>query len=225
MNKVPYSSAVGSLMYAMVCIRADITHAVGVVSRFLANPGKEHWNAVKWILRYLRGTSKMSLCFGSREPELIGYTDADMAGDIDSRKSTSGFLITFSGGAVSWQSKLQKCVALSTTEAEFIATTEACKEMLWMKQFLHELGQEQQKYVVHCDSQSAIHLSKNSSFHSRSKHIDVRYHWIRDMLDSKQLQLEKIHTDDNCSDMMTKSLPKDKYEFCRRAAGLMEPFT
>jgi hypothetical protein len=167
----------------------------------------------------------MSLCFGSRNPELIGYTDADMAGYIDSRKSTSGFLITFSGGAVSWQSKLQKCVALSTTEAEFIATTEARKEMLWMKRFLHELGQGQQKYAMYCDSQSVIHLSKNSSFHMRSKHIDVRYHWIRDMLDSKQLQLEKIHTDDYCSDMMMKSLPKDKYEFCRRAAGLLEPST
>ncbi|CAL9000335.1 unnamed protein product, partial [Prunus brigantina] len=104
------------------------------------------------------------------------------------------------GGAVSWQSKLQKCVALSTTEAEFIAATEACKEMLWMKRFLQELGQEQHKYTLHCDSQSAIHLSKNPSFHSRSKHIDVRYHWIHDVLESKQLQLEKIHTDDNSSD-------------------------
>ncbi|VVA10754.1 PREDICTED: Retrovirus-related Pol poly from [Prunus dulcis] len=225
MAMVPYSSAVGSLMYAMICTRPDITHAVGVVSRFLSKPGREHWNAVKWILRYLRGTSKMSLCFGGGKPELIGYTDADMAGDLDSRKSTSGYLITFSRGAVSWQSKLQKCVALSTTEAEFIAATEACKEMLWMKRFLQELGQEQHKYILHCDSQSAIHLSKNPSFHSRSKHIDVRYHWIRDVLESKQLQLEKIHTDDNSSNMMTKSLPKDKYEFCRIAAGLLEPPT
>ncbi|KAI5411708.1 hypothetical protein KIW84_056689 [Lathyrus oleraceus] len=171
----------------------------------------------------LVGISKMSLCFGSRKPKPVGYTDADMAGDIDYRKSTYGFLITYSGGVVFWQLKLQKCIALSTTEAEFIAITEACKEMLWMKQFLHELGQEQHKYVVHCDSQSAIHLSKNSSFHSRSKHIDVRYHWIRDMLDSKQLQLEKIHIDDNCSDMITKSLPKEKYEFCKRDAELFEP--
>ncbi|CAL9011601.1 unnamed protein product, partial [Prunus brigantina] len=157
MAMVPYSSAVGSMMYAMICTRPDITHAVGVVSRFLSKPGREHWNAVKWILKYLRG------------------------------------------GAVSWQSKLQKCVALSTTEAEFIAATEACKEMLWMKRFLQELGQEQHKYTLHCDSQSAIHLSKNPSFHSRSKHIDVQYHWIRDVLEFKQLQLEKIHTDDNSS--------------------------
>ncbi|CAL8169107.1 unnamed protein product [Prunus armeniaca] len=145
MAMMPYSSAVGSLMYAMICTRPDITHAVGIVSKFLSKPGREHWNTVKWILRYLR--------------------DANMAGDLDSRKSTSGYLITFSGGVISWQSKLQKCVALSTTEAEFIATTEACKEILWMKRFLQELGQEQHKYILHCDSQSAIHLSKNPNFH------------------------------------------------------------
>ncbi|KAI5342463.1 hypothetical protein L3X38_010338 [Prunus dulcis] len=97
--------------------------------------------------------------------------------------------------------------------------------MLWMKQFLQELGQEQHKYILHCDSQSAIHLNKNPSFHSRPKHIDVRYHWIRDVLESKQLQLEKIHTDDNSLDMMTKSLFKDRYEFCRRTAGQLEPST
>ena len=123
-------------MYAMVCTRLDISHVVRVVSRFLYNPEKEHWTAVKWILRYLRGTSRLCLCFGDDEPVLEGYTDADMAGDTDSRKSTSGFLMTFAGGAVSWQSKLQKCVALSTTEAEYIAVTEACKEALWMKKFL-----------------------------------------------------------------------------------------
>ncbi|CAL2272140.1 unnamed protein product [Prunus armeniaca] len=97
MAMVPYSSIVGSLMYAMICTRPDITHTVGVVSRFLSKLGKEHWNAVKWILRYLRGTSKMSLYFRGGKPTLIGYTDAYMAGDLDSRKSTSGYLITFSG--------------------------------------------------------------------------------------------------------------------------------
>ena len=138
--KVPYASAVGSLMYAMVCTRPDVAHAVGVVSRFLSNPGKEHWAAVKWILRYLRGTSKVCLCFGDGKPILDGFTDSDMAGDIDSRISTSKYLMTFAGRVVAWQSKLQKCVALSTTEVEFIAITEACKEELWLKKFLQELG-------------------------------------------------------------------------------------
>ncbi|KAK0597024.1 hypothetical protein LWI29_021057 [Acer saccharum] len=127
MERVPYASAVGSLMYAMVCTRPDIAYAVGVVSQFLSNPGREHWNAIKWIMRYLRGTSSLRLCFGNEKPLLVGYTDADMAGDVDTRKSTSGFLITFAGGAVAWQSRLHKCLALSTTEAKFIAATEACK--------------------------------------------------------------------------------------------------
>ena len=140
--------------------------------------------------------------------------------DIDTRKSTSGYLITFSGGAVSWQSKVQKCVVLSTTEAEYIAATEACKNILWLKRFLLELGHAQQEFVLHCDNQSAIHLSKNLSFHSRSKHIDVRYHWIRDVLEAKEILLKKIHTDKNSSDMMTKSLLKEKFYFCRSASGM-----
>ncbi|KAM3381937.1 hypothetical protein P3S68_007510 [Capsicum galapagoense] len=215
MKKVPYASAVGSLMYAMVCTRPDIAHVVGFVSRFLSNSGREHWNDVKWIMRYLCGTSSRSLCFGTGKPSLCGYTDLDMAGDVDTRKSTSGYLVTFAGGVVSWQSRLQKYVALSTTEAELIVVVEACKELLWMKRFLGELSCAQERYVIHCDSQSAIHLGKNSIFYGRSKHIDVRYHWIRDVLDSKLLELEKIHTDDNGSDMMTKALPRGKFEdFC-----------
>ena len=100
MQYIPYASAMGSLTYAMVCTRPDIAHAVGLVSRFLSNPSKEHWNVVKWILRYLQGTADLKLCYGSDKPILVGYSDADMAGDIDSRRSTLGYLVTFAGGAV-----------------------------------------------------------------------------------------------------------------------------
>ena len=163
----------------------------------------------------------MRLYFGSSDNTvLMGYTDSDMAGDVDTRKSTSGYLITLSGGAVAWQSRLQRCVALSTTEAEFIAKTEACKELLWMKTFVQELGFKQEKYTLYCDSQSAIYLGKNSTFHSRSKHINVRYHWIRDVLSSRLIELRKIHTDDNDADMFTKVLPKEKLEICRAIAGM-----
>ena len=192
MQRVPYASVVGSLMYAMVCTRPDIAHAVGTVSRFMSNPGREHWNAVKWILRYLHGTTCLRLCFGGDKPTLMGYTDSDMGGDIDSRRSTSGYVIKFAGGAVAWQSRLQKCVALSTTEAEFIAITEACKELLWVKKLLQELSFVQDKYLLFCDSQSAIYLGKNSTFHSRSKHIDVRYRWIRDALEAGLLSWQKF---------------------------------
>jgi len=97
---IPYFSAVGSLTYAMMCTRPDIAHAIGVASRFLSNPSKDHWEAVKWILRYLRSTSKLCLCFGNSKSVLKGFTDADMAGDLDGRKSTSGYLFTFAGGCV-----------------------------------------------------------------------------------------------------------------------------
>ncbi|CAN0898839.1 Retrovirus-related Pol polyprotein from transposon TNT 1-94 [Linum grandiflorum] len=207
-------------MYAMVCTRPDIAHAVGLVSRFLSNPGKTHWEAVKWIFRYLRGTSKLSLCYGAVKPILEGYTDADMAGDFDSRKSTSGYVFTFSGGAISWQSKLQKCVALSTTEAEYIAAVEAGKEMLWLKRFLLELGLKQSEYVVFCDSQSAMDLSKNTMYHSRTKHIDVRYHWLRDVIEEQMMKLKKVHTDKNCADVLTKVVPGSKVELCSKLAGM-----
>ncbi|XP_048323873.2 retrovirus-related Pol polyprotein from transposon TNT 1-94 [Ziziphus jujuba] len=220
MASVPYSSAVGSLMYAMVCTRPDIAHAVAVVSRFLSNPGKKHWEAVKWILRYLKGTSKLCLCYGGGDPILEGYTDADMAGDPDNRKSTSGYLYTFAGGAVSWQSRLQKCVALSTTEAEYIAAAEAGKEMLWLKRFLTELGIKQEDYKIHCDNQSAMDLSKNSMYHSRTKHIDIRYHWIREVIDQQLLKLIKIHTKENPADMLTKVVAQEKLKLCRDIAGI-----
>ncbi|GKV15591.1 hypothetical protein SLEP1_g26368 [Rubroshorea leprosula] len=185
MSPIPYSSIVGSLMYAMVYTRLDIAHAVCVVSRFLSDPGKIHWEAIKWIFRYLRGTTKLCLTFRQTEPLLKGYIDADMAGDLDNRKSILGYLFTFAKEAVSWQSKLQKCVALSTIEAEYIVATEASKEMLWMKRFLQELALKQKEYVVFCDSQSAIDLSKNTMYHARTKHIDLRYHWLRLVTENK----------------------------------------
>ena len=134
-----------------------------------------------------------------------------MAGDLDGRKSTSGYLFTFVGGAISWQSKLQKCVALSTTEAECIAAMEAGKEIVWIKAFFKELGLQQDKYVVYCDSQSAIDLSKNATNHSRTKHIEVRYHWIRDAIEMKRFQLKKIHIGKNATNMMTKAVPSWSY--------------
>jgi hypothetical protein len=169
--QVPYSLAVGNLMYAMVCTRPDIAHAVGVVSRYMNNPSKEHWEAIKWILRYLRGTVNHALCFGGSETVLQGYVDSDMAGDKDSRRSTTGYVFTIGGIAVTWISKMQKVFALSTTEAEYVAATEASKEMIWLQRFMEELGKKQENSRLYCDSESAIHLAKKSAFHSKTKHI------------------------------------------------------
>jgi len=224
MSRVPYASAIGSLMYAMVCTRPDIAHAVGAVSRYMSNPGKQHWEAVKWILRYLKGTVDTALCFsGSKRSgqELQGYVDADLAGDVDSRKSTTGYVFTLNGTAVSWGSKLQKIVALSTTEAEYVAVTEASKEMIWVQGFLEELGQRCEKGALHSDSQSAIFLAKNPAFHSRTKHIELRYHFIRSLLDSGQLTLEKIQGVRNPADMLTKTVTVEKLRLCSTSVGLL----
>jgi hypothetical protein len=220
MEKIPYASAVGSLMYAMVCTRPDISHAVGVVSRYMSNPGFNHWSAVKWILRYLAGTRDMELCYTGADIQLRGFVDSDMAGDIDGRKSTTGYVFTLGSAAISWISRLQKIVALSTTEAEYVAAVEACKEMTWLQSLLNELDHKQADCWLCSDSQSAIHLAKNSAFHARTKHIDVRYHFIRTMLEEGSFKMEKVHTNENPADMLTKSVPKEKLEFCIASLGL-----
>ena len=124
------------------------------------------------------------------------------------------------GGAVSWRSRLQNCIMQSTTEVEYVAVMEACKEAIWLGRLVADLEIKIEMPKLHCDSQSAIHLSKNSSFHLRSKHIDARYHWVRDVLEKKLLELNKVHTEKNVSDMLTKVVTKDKHLFCRSGAGM-----
>ena len=130
MSKVPYASAIGSLMYAIVCTRLDIAHAIGVVSRYMSRPEKQHWEAIKWIMRYLRGSSDTYLYFTGASLKLQGFVDDDLVGDIDSRKSTIGFVFTLGGNAISKASNLQNIVALFITEAKYVAATEAAKEMV-----------------------------------------------------------------------------------------------
>ena len=192
MAKVPYALAIGSLMYTMVYTRPNIGYAVGVVSKFMSNPSKAHWEAVKWILRYLRGTIEKCLYFGEGELKVQGYVDADFGGEVDHRRSTTGYMFTVGNTIVSWMSRLQKTMTLSTTEAKYVAMTEAIKEMIWLHGLLTELGFKQEKNVLYSDSQSAIHLAKNSAFHSRTKHIGLRYHFIRSLLEDEVLKLEKI---------------------------------
>lgn len=219
MAKVPYSSAVGSLMFAMIATRPDIAFAVGMVSRYMANPGKKHWIAVKHILKYLKGTANKCLRFGNNDASIVGYTDSDYGGCADTRRSTSGYVFIFAGGAISWRSCLQSCTSSSTTEAEYVAASEASKEAIWLARLLGNLDIEQVP-VLHSDSQSAIALAKNPVFHSKSKHIEVRYHFIRDILADKRLQLVKVHTDDNPADALTKSLASERFDHCTELMGV-----
>ena len=126
---------------------------------------------MKKILRYVRGTSDARLCYKGSNFTVRGYVDSDFACDLDKRKSTTGYVFTLAGGAVSWVSKLQTVVALSTTEAEYMAATQACKEAVWVKRLLEELGHKQEKITIFCDSQNALHIAKNPAFHSRTKHM------------------------------------------------------
>lgn len=214
MEKVPYASAVGSLMYAMVCTRPDISQAVSVVSRFMANPGKAHWEAVKWILRYLKGTGNTGLCFGGDTCRVNGFVDSDYAGDLDRRRSTTGYVFSIHGAPVSWRSMLQATVALSTTEAEYMALAEGVKEALWLWGLLGDFGIKQDRVDLWCDSQSAIHLAKNQVHHARTKHIDVRYHFVRDVIEEGDISLMKVHTDENPADMLTKVVTGGKFQHC-----------
>ena len=171
----------------------------------------------------MRGTTTKALCFTGSSSTLSGFVDSDLAGDVDTRRSTTGYVFTVGGTAVSWISRLQKINALSTTEAEYVAATEASKEMIWLQCFLvEELGQKKEYCLLYSDIQSVIHLAKNSTFHSRTKHIQLRYHFIRAVLEDGQLRLEKIHTSDNPADMFTKVVPKEKLVSCSASIGLLD---
>ena len=154
------------------------------------------------------------MCYGGDNLQVQGFVDADHSGDRDSGRSTTSYVFTVGDTAVSWVSQLQKIVALSTTEAEYVAITEASKEMIWLQRLMEELGKEQGCNTLWSDSQSAVHLARNPAFHARTKHIQLRYHFIRSALDEEQLKLEKIDGAKNPADMLTKAVSRDKLGFC-----------
>ena len=218
MKDIPYSSVVGGLMYAMVCTRPDIGHAIGIISRFMHNPGREHWEAAKWVLRYLHGTRTTGICFernnGGIDNFSIGYVDSDFASDLDKRRSTTGYIFTMAKGPICWRSILQPTVALSTTEAEYMAMAEAIKEAIWTLGLIEDLGVNQHKLEVYCDSQSAIYLAKYQVHHARTKHIDVRYHFVREVIAEGDILIKKVATADNPADMLTKVVGASKFQHC-----------
>ena len=217
MSHISYSNAVGNLMYAMICTRPDLAHAVSVVSRFMHNPGKEHWDAVQWILRYLKGTSHFGLLFDKnsvKKSDVMGFVDSDFADDLDKRRSISEYVFSLCGSAVSWRASLQSVTALSTTEAEYVSATEGVKEAIWMQGLISELGVPQDVIKVYCDSHSAICLTKNDMYQFKTKHIDIKYHFICDIVAEGKIKVDKIHTDENPANMITKPLSNTKFKYC-----------
>ncbi|KAL7102197.1 hypothetical protein ACP275_08G104400 [Erythranthe tilingii] len=182
MKLIPYASAVGSLMYAQTCTRPDISYAVGVLSRYQSNPGIEHWKAAKKVMRYLQGTKDYMLTYRrSDQLEVIGYSDSDFAGCLDSRKSTSGFVFLLAGGAISWKSVKQSIIASSTMEAEFVACFEASSHALWLRNFIlgfKAVDSITKPLKIYCDNTAAVFFSKNGKYSSGSKHMDLKRTWL-----------------------------------------------
>ena len=223
-NRQLYQSAVGSLMYAMLGTRPDIAYAVGIVSQHCTNPNGHHWTAVKRIFRYLAGTQELGILYGGGARSK-GFCDSDWGGSVD-RRSTSGYVFMLNGGAISWASRKQPTVALSSTEAEYIALTQAVKEILWLRTLFSELGapkHAQEICEISSDNQGAIALAKNPGFHARSKHIDIQYHFIRKHTDTDTgtITLDYCPTDNMTADVLTKGLPRARHEKHTAGMGLI----
>ena len=186
----------------------------------MAQPTTAHWTAAKTVLRYLAGTADFGITFSSGTPGLDVYCDADYAGDIDTRRSTTGYVFILNGGAISWSSRLQQTVAASTTDAEYMAAASAIKEALWLRQLLHDLTLDTDTTTIKADSQSAIKLLKNPVFSMRSKHIDVIYHFARERVARNDVTFTYIKADHMVADTLTKPLPAAKFQFCRTAMGI-----
>jgi hypothetical protein len=212
---VPYASAVGALMYAALATRPDIAYAVTALCQFMSAPAISHWNAAKRVFRYLQGTQQHELVYGwnggNRQP-LYGYTDSDWGNDANDRRSVTGWVFLLHDGAVSWQSCKQPTVALSSTEAEYMAAKEATREAVWWRAFLTELGMPPTTATtIHSDSQGAIALSKNPEHHKRTKHIDIQHHYIREQVAAGSVSLPHIGTDDMIADVLTKPLAAERH--------------
>lgn len=220
---VPYREAVGSLMYLAVGTRPDISYALSVASQYMEKPMMFHWTAVKRIFKYLNGSANKGIVFGNNiNINLKCYSDADYAGDVDTRRSTSGYVSMIGSGAISWCSQRQRMVSLSTTESEYVAASQALKELVWLHRLFLEIVPSKNDCIpkLYVDNQSAIKLIKNPEFHKRTKHIDVRYHFIREKFEDGFFELMYIPTKDQIADVFTKALPKIQFNRLRHMMGI-----
>ena len=216
-----YKQIVGSLMY-LTSTRPDIMHTVNLISRYMENPTEVHLLAAKRIFRYLKGTVDFGILYKRGEKSsLIGFSDSDYAGDLDDRKNTFGVVFMLNSGAITWSSKKQQIVTLSTTEAEFVAATSSSCQAIWLRRLLEVLHNQQQgPTVIYCDNLSAIKLSKNLVLHGRSKHIDVRYHFLRDLCKDGVIDLVFCKSEDQIADILTKPLKPAVFMKLRSMLGV-----
>lgn len=224
MAVLPFREVVGCLMYAALTVRFDIAFMAGQLAQHCQNPGLEHWKAAIRVLRYLKATCNHGLCFGGNDSNnhvLVGYSDADYAGNPDTRRSTSGYVFILNGGAVTWSSRRQPIVALSTMQSEYIAASEATREAVWLRRLLDNLSTTQiLPTLLRCDNESAIGLAYNPLAHKGAKHIDVRYHYIREQVADETIVVAYVETRKQLADVLTKAVDGETFQFCIQGCGL-----
>jgi hypothetical protein len=218
-----YQQLIGSLMY-LVNTRPDICFVVNILSQFQVEPRQEHWVATKHILRYLRGMIIYGLRYASKsEVKLHGFTNSDWAGNAEDRKSTYGLCFSLSYAMISWASRKQKSIALCIAKADYIAACDACMEAVWLRKLVSRLfDQVLDSTMIYCDNQSCVKLSKNPVFHEMSKHIEIKYYFLRDKVQRGEVVLQYISTDEQTADILTKPLSKIKFAYLRDKLGLVE---
>jgi hypothetical protein len=206
----------------LLATRPDMTFSVCLAARYMERPTEMHVAAVKRVLRYLKGTLNLGIlykCRADNELMMQGWTDSDYAGDHDDRKSTSGYIFTMGSSAISWSSKKQPIVTLSTTEAEFVSAAACACQCMWLRNILNHLDVKQDKSTkINCDNSSSFKLSKNPIMHGRCKHIDVRFHFLRDLTKEGIIELTFCKSQDQLADIMTKALKLDT--FCKLREGI-----
>lgn len=224
MRLIPYKEAVGALLYISTTTRPDISYAVGQVAKFNHNPGLTHWRAVKRIFRYLAGTRKHGIFFSPKEDQgVVGFTDADHAGDLDDRGSTSGCVFLCHGGSISWFSRKQNCTSLSTTEAEFVAGGEAAKEATWIRAFLREIQMRGSEAIpLFCDNQGAIRVANNPELHRKMKHVELRLRFVQQAQKTRIIDARYVDSQNQVADIFTKALPTPSFQYLRQKLGVTD---